>query len=92
MIEQRAAQGKGFAPVDRLRAQKPGAKPRSTKSSQRYSKRPLVLTLCAKAKAKFLESYFAVLDQFLEASEMFRGGMLHVQFPQGTYRPYNFCT
>ena len=91
-IRERLESGKGFTPIEVLQAQKPGAYPRSTKKSSRYSFRPLVLTLCTKTKEAFLKTYFNTLDAFRQASTELREGALNVTFPQGTYKPYILVT
>jgi len=71
---------------------KPGAKPRDTKRSTRYSFYPLVLSLCAEAKRLFLERYFAIRDEYKRASKAFRAGDTSVRFPTGTHRPIALVT
>ena len=85
--DQREAAGKRFLGIDKLRAQAVGAFPKHTKTSHRYSFRPLVLTLCAEARREFLEIYFSIYDEYKRASAAFRGGNVNEPFPEGTYRP-----
>lgn len=87
VVRTRLAEGKGFASIESLRNQIPGAKPRSTKSSERRTHRPLVLTLCLKTKQVFLDWYFQMLHAFKLASKKFRSGDLNAEFPPGTYLP-----
>ena len=87
LIVQRRNSGKGFLGLTKLRAQPPGAYPRTTKTSSRHSFRPLVLTLCAKTRRSFLEMYFSIYDAFKRASAAFRLGKKHEPFPEGTYPP-----
>lgn len=89
IIKERTDAGLGFATTEQLRATKPGSKPRTTKTSTRYSPRPLCLTLCKESKERFLSWYFDLLARFRAASEKFRRGDLMVEFPPGTYRPPN---
>jgi hypothetical protein len=78
---------KGFAPVGVVNSITAGASPYRTKRSRRYSFRPLVLSLCRKAKLEFLKKYFDLLDRFKEASQKFLQGASDVVFPTGTYPP-----
>lgn len=87
VIKKRLAEGKGFASAESLKNQTPGAKPRSTKSAERKTHRPLVLTLCLETKQAFLDWYFGMLHAFKLASSKFRGGDHHSEFPPGTYLP-----
>lgn len=91
IVEKRTSEGEGFAGVQVLKSTKPGASPKSTKSSTRDSRRPLVLTLCAETKRLWLEIYFSILSAYREASKRFREGDLLAQFPPGTYRPILLC-
>ena len=91
VIAKRVAEGKGFAGVEALEATKPGDAPRSTKKSDRNTKRPLVLTLNPEARAIYVEMYFSLLAAYKEASRRFRSGELDVPFPPGTHRPPLFC-
>ena len=87
IVKDRLSEGKGFLGTQRIREQTPGALPRSTKTSSRYSFRPLVLTLCYETKKLYLQMYFAIKDAFLEASYAYRNGDKSVLFPSGTYPP-----
>ena len=64
-----------------------GAKPKSTKTSGRYSHRPRVLCVCPKRRAEYLAWYFEIYYAYRESSKRFRAGELTVEFPPGTYRP-----
>ena len=86
-VNRRYNEGKGFMGQELLLKQKVGSEPRHTKTSQRNSHRPLVLTLCMETRRQFLSEYFAIRDLFIEASAAFRSGDFHVPFPAGTYRP-----
>lgn len=87
MVEQRLAEGKGFAGREALRAQLPGTKPNSTKARSREQHRPLVLTLCTETRRYWTELYFSILDAYRKASALFRAGNRLVQFPKGTHLP-----
>lgn len=87
LVKARIDSGKGFATKEALLATKVGSKPKSTKKGDRFTKRPLVLTLCAEARSQCLEKYFSILHAFRKASLRFRSGMLRTVFPAGTYRP-----
>lgn len=84
---ERRAQGKWYPLRKVIKSIIPGARPKSTKKSHRYSLRPLVLTLSWEARNAFLNIYFLIRDQFLEASKLFRAGNRLVEFPSGTYPP-----
>lgn len=87
MIEERLAEGKGFAGPEILEKMEPGEKPKTTKTSKRNTKRPLVLTLNPEARRFYIDRYFRLLEAYREASRRYRAGMLDVEFPPGTYRP-----
>ncbi len=91
LVETRIKEGKGFATKKQLEAQEPGAKPKSTKTSKRDSKRPLILTSSIELKQRFLKWYFALLETYKVASRRFRDGKLNTVFPEGTYRPPSFA-
>jgi REP element-mobilizing transposase RayT len=87
LVSERKVSGKGFLGLNKYKAQAPGVRPRHTKTSTRYSIRPLILTLCSKTRKKFLKLYFSIRDAFQEASAAFCAGNLAVTFPDGTYPP-----
>ena len=87
MVKERLAEGKGFAGREVLERMHPGDKPRTTKTSSRNSKRPLVLTLNPEARKIYVDRYFLLLEAYREASRQYRSGALDVEFPPGTYRP-----
>lgn len=64
-----------------------GSVPRKTKTGGRFSPRPLVLTLCAKTRSKFLRRYFDLVARYRIASEALRDGRAGIEFPVGTYHP-----
>lgn len=87
LVNKRLAEGKGFATPEAIENLQPGDTPRSTKSSTRTSKRPLILTRCAELKRQFLEWYFTMRRAYKVASLEYRSGLLDANFPPGTYRP-----
>lgn len=87
-IQERLAQGKGFATPKMLRKIKPGTIPISTKKSDRYTPRPLVLTLDPELRKIYLQEYFDVVQEYREASYAYRNGDCTVEFPKGTYTPH----
>ena len=91
VVEQRLKDGRGFATAEALSKLRPGAKPKSTKTSTRHSKRPLILTRLFELRTKYLRWYFDLRERYQEASRRFRAGELSVAFPTGTYRPPSFC-
>ena len=91
IVNERRKNDLGFLPPEVLRAQIPGERPRSTKTSSRDTHRPLVLTLCAQTRKTFLNWYFSIVEAFRIASKRFRDGEHSVEFPPGTYRPWSRC-
>jgi REP element-mobilizing transposase RayT len=89
-IAERKKKSLGFAGSEVLKRTRPGAFPRSTKTSERYTKRPLVLTLCAETRRIFLDMYFRIVNAYIDASHRFRNGDLNAEFPPGTHRPRTF--
>lgn len=91
IVRARLAEGKGFAGPEKLKKTKPGSLPRSTKTSERHTPRPLILTLCAETRKHCLNVYFSILAAYKRASEKYRSGIRDVKFPPGTYAPSVFC-
>ena len=87
IITKRTKEGKGFVEKEKLSQVKAGSAPKSTKTSTRWSKRPLVLTLCDITRANYLSNYFKIERLYREASRKYRQGNLKVKFPAGTFRP-----
>lgn len=79
--------GKRFLGKKNLAKQKLGSIPKNSKISNRYSFRPLVLSLCKKTKSLFLENYFTIYNSYKELSILFRNGNFKIRFPSGTYPP-----
>jgi len=92
MVKQRRENGLGFATIQILQQQKPGTKPRTTKTSQRNTHRPLVLTLCSETRCQFKKWYFELVGLFKTAAKKFRAGAFTTPFPPGTYRPWSCCS
>jgi REP element-mobilizing transposase RayT len=91
VLKQRAANGKvGCLGRERLLKQKPGSRPKHTKTSDRYSHRPRVLSIFNDKRAELREWYFGQINAYDEASRKFRKGDLTVAFPTGMYRPPSF--
>lgn len=87
LVRDRKAKGLGFLTREQLLEVVPGTKPKTTKKSERNSKRPLVLTKCPETKKRFLEWYFSIYQAYKVAVRLYRQGQLDVKFPKGTYRP-----
>ena len=69
---------------------KPGALPRSTKTSSRYQHRSRVLSKDNQRRAQGKAWYFSIYFKYREASEKYRAGNSRVKFPPGTYKPPTF--
>lgn len=78
---------KPCAGAEALRATRPGARPRNTKTSTRNSHRPRILCTNHERRAHYRAWYFGIYFAFKEASKLFREGNLTTEFPDGTYRP-----
>ena len=89
VVERRKREGLGFAGREVLRRAKPGSIPENTKTSTQNSHRPRVLCICPIRRREALEWYFAIYEQYKEASRRYRAGELDVEFPPGTFRPYS---
>ena len=92
MVKKRRMDGKGFSNKKAILATKPGSKPKTTKTSERNTKRPLILTLCIETKRICLEKYFTILAAYKEASMRYRSGENSIEFPIGTYKPIVYPT
>lgn len=91
IVRERRQAGLGFAGRQALLKTIPGAKPRNTKTSTRYSYRPRVLSVCRERAKKVETWYFGVYAQYKDASRRYRSGELDVKFPAGTYMPPAVC-
>lgn len=87
IVAERYEQGRGFAGRTVLKAIKPGARPKQTKTSTITSHRPRVLCICAQRRAALYEWYFSMYFSYKEASLAYRSGEYEVEFPQGMYKP-----
>ncbi len=74
--------------VNRLKQIEPGSLPNNSKTSERYSRRPRVLSVSALRRQQLLDFYFDCLLKYRRASCEYRAGNLNVVFPPGMYRPY----
>jgi len=70
----------------------PSSPAKKPKVSKRNSHRPLVLTLCAKARKNFLEWYFSIFYRYKKAVQRYMAGDMNAEFPPGTYRPPLYLT
>ena len=91
IVKQRKADGLGFAGREALLRTVPGARPKHTKTSTRYSHRPRVLSVCPLRREAVKTWYFGVYAQYKVASLRYRSGDLSVKFPVGTYMPPAVC-
>jgi REP element-mobilizing transposase RayT len=87
LIQEFKAQGKTFPAEAAVKRTVTGSRPHSTKTSDRWSYRPLCLTLCPDTRRDVKARIFAIIEHFREASLKFRQGCLDAVFPLGTYRP-----
>lgn len=87
IIQKRLGENKGFLGKENLDRVEARSKPKTTKTSNRHTKRPLVLTLCNITRANYLSDYFKVVKAYGYASHKYRQGHLKTKFPEGTFRP-----
>jgi len=88
VVREKKRSGNFFLGNRLLRAQVVGSKPVVTKTSRRHSFRPIVLSLCHKAKLATLSVYFQTLRAFKMASSNFERHLRdYIIFPIGTYPP-----
>jgi REP element-mobilizing transposase RayT len=78
---------KHSAPQGVLKQMKPGAFPKTTKKSTRWSKRPVALSASAEAKKSHLADYFDKWRAHRAASIRYRNGDHTAVFPPGTFKP-----
>ena len=88
LVNKRKAEGKGFLGARALKKVVPGSLPTNPKKG---GMRPIVLSVCRKAKQEVLNWYFSIVEQYKKASEKYRKGDLTVTFPLGTFRPSGSC-
>lgn len=87
LVKQLRAGGWRFSNGEQLRKQQPGSSPKNTKTSKRNSYRPLVLSVCAEAKRRYLEWYFSIYGAYKRAARVYLDGIEDVLFPPGTFKP-----
>ena len=87
IVAERLAKGLGFLGPELLKQVIPGSKPKNTKTSDRYSFRPRVLSVCKYRRAEAKEFYFDCYYKFQIASDRYRKGFLDTEFPEGMYKP-----
>ena len=87
IVAERLAEGKGFLGPEKLKQVVPGSRPKNTKTSERYSFRPRVLSVCKYRRAEAKEFYFDCYYKFQIASDRYRKGFLDTEFPEGMYKP-----
>lgn len=87
VIAERAKKGLGFAGIAKLKEIRTGQRPRSTKTSHRFSHRPRVLSVCPQRRREATAWYFNTYERYKLASQQYRRGKYNVEFPQGTYKP-----
>jgi putative transposase len=87
LVEERRSEGKGFLGLKKLKEQRPGQRPRTTKTSTEHSFRPLVQCVCPKLRAEYVSFYFDTVAAFRACVEMLKQGVKDVLFPSGTYPP-----
>jgi len=88
IVKDRIARKKGFLGKDNLKKVIPGSYPHSTKKG---GIRPLVLSVCRKAKNEYLNWYFSIISEFKKCVEKYRNNEFDIPFPQGTFRPPGTC-
>jgi REP element-mobilizing transposase RayT len=88
VVAKRLAEGKGFAGPELVKQTKPGAIPKSTKTSERFSYRPRVLSTCRLRRKEWLDFYFDCYCKYKKASGKFRKGIFDIIFPDGMFPPW----
>lgn len=87
IILERRNKGQGFLGVELLKKQRPGQRPKTTKTSTENSYRPLVQCSCPLLRQEYLSSYFSLVRAYRECVELSKRGIKDVFFPTGTYPP-----
>ena len=91
LVSARIESGKGFLGAGKLLAVKAGSKAKNPKVSTRWSFRPRFHCSCPETRAAYYKWYFAMLDDFYEASHCYRNEPdEEANFPPGMYKPPNF--
>ena len=88
LVKAKREKGEDFLGVNRLKQVVPGSLPNNSKTSERYTRRPRVLSVCALRRQQLLDFYFDCLLKYRRASSEYRAGNLNVEFPPGMYKPY----
>jgi hypothetical protein len=83
----KAREGKPSFGAARLKEIKPGALPKTTKTSGPRDHRPRVLSVDHERRAVGKAWYFSIYFHYKNCSERYRAGELDVEFPPGTYKP-----
>jgi hypothetical protein len=87
IVSQRLSQRKGFFTPKQLIRITPGTRPRHSKTSSRWSDRPLVLSASPEARQQYRSYYFYILELYRDASRAYLAGNERASFPPGTYKP-----
>ena len=88
IVRKRKEQGLGFVGRDALLRMRPGTPAKKPKTSTLNSHRPRILCICPKRRKEYLRWYFDIYFAYREASLLYRSGVIDIEFPPGTYRPY----
>lgn len=88
IVQKRYAEGKGFLGREQLLKIKRGSRPVNSKTSDINSRRPRILCVCPKRRARARKWYFKIYFWYKDSSKSYREGNLETIFPPGTYRPY----
>jgi hypothetical protein len=83
----KARNGKPSAGAALLKKTKPGARPKSTKTSGPKDHRPRIHAKCPERRSAGETWYFNIYFEYKAASKRYRAGELDVAFPAGTYKP-----
>ncbi len=87
IVEEFKAKGHRFLKRTQLENAIPGSLPKTTKRSQRTSRRPLVLSKRVSTIKMYLNQYFPTYWEYKVASERYLAGEKKILFPSGTYPP-----
>ena len=87
IVHERKKLGLGFTGTKALLSTLSGSLPKNTRTSDRFTHRPRVLSVCPYRYAECQAWYFEVYFQYKEASIKYRKGDLTTLFPEGTFRP-----
>jgi len=91
LVRERTESGKTFLGADKLLLVKAGTPAKNPKVSTRWSFRPRFHCSCPTTKAAYLKWYYAMIDDFIDASYCYRNEPdEEADFPPGMYKPPNF--